>query len=71
MGYVPTDDALNLKGLKENVNMAELMRTDKEFWNVECRAIKTFFDEQVGRSLPPEIAEQLKLLEERIKKSPM
>lgn len=70
VGYLPTDDALNLTGLHEKVNVSELMKVDKDFWINECRAIKAFFDDQVGRSLPSEIAEQLKMLEERIKKSP-
>lgn len=70
LGYVPTDDALNLSGLTEPVNIAELMRVDKDFWMKECRDIKTFFDEQVGRSLPQAIAEQLAMLKERITKSP-
>ncbi|CAN7992349.1 unnamed protein product, partial [Ixodes hexagonus] len=70
LGYVPTDDALNLTGLRETVNVAELMRVDRDFWGRECQAIKTFFEEQVGRSLPPEIAEQLVDLEERIRKAP-
>ncbi|KAH7978804.1 hypothetical protein HPB49_006782 [Dermacentor silvarum] len=69
LGYVPTDDALNLKGLTEPINMAELMRVDKEFWLKECRDIKTFFDEQVGRSLPQAIADQLTALKERISKA--
>ncbi|KAL3259351.1 hypothetical protein MRX96_002011 [Rhipicephalus microplus] len=69
LGYVPTDDALDLTGLTEPINMAELMRVDKEFWLKECRDIKTFFDEQVGRSLPQPIADQLTELKERIMKT--
>ncbi|KAG0438474.1 hypothetical protein HPB47_016997 [Ixodes persulcatus] len=56
LGYLPTDDALNLEGLREQVNVAELMRVDRDFWSKECQAVRTFFDEQVGRSLPAEIA---------------
>ncbi|XP_029842784.2 phosphoenolpyruvate carboxykinase, cytosolic [GTP] isoform X1 [Ixodes scapularis] len=67
LGYLPTDDALNLEGLREQVNVAELMRVDRDFWSKECQAVRTFFDEQVGRSLPAEIAGQLTKLEERIK----
>ncbi|CAN8001782.1 unnamed protein product, partial [Ixodes pacificus] len=67
LGYLPTDDALNLEGLREQVNVAELMRVDRDFWSKECQAVRTFFDEQVGRSLPAEIADQLTKLEERIK----
>ncbi|KAK8771273.1 hypothetical protein V5799_025483 [Amblyomma americanum] len=70
LGYVPTDDARNLSLLSEPVSIVELMRVDKEFWIKECGDIKAFFDEQVGRSLPPAIADKLAMLKERIMKSP-
>ncbi len=67
IGYLPTKEDLNLKGLdisEEDLN--ELLNVDKEVWLDEVAQIKEFyagFDR-----LPEELAEQLKALEERLNK---
>ncbi|NWR48846.1 PCKGC protein, partial [Regulus satrapa] len=66
IGYIPTDAALNLKGL-ENVNLTELFEISKEFWEKEVEEIKQYFEVQVNADLPYEIERELLALEMRIK----
>ncbi|NXO38478.1 PCKGC protein, partial [Locustella ochotensis] len=66
IGYVPTDAALNLKGL-EDVNLTELFEISKEFWEKEVEEIKQYFEVQVNADLPYEIERELLALEMRIK----
>ncbi|XP_017929445.1 phosphoenolpyruvate carboxykinase, cytosolic [GTP] isoform X2 [Manacus vitellinus] len=66
IGYIPTDSALNLKGLKD-VNLTELFGISKEFWEKEVEEIKQYFEVQVNADLPYEIERELLALEMRIK----
>ncbi|NXG13732.1 PCKGC protein, partial [Grallaria varia] len=66
IGYIPTDAALNLKGL-ENINLTELFDISKEFWEKEVEEIKQYFEVQVNADLPYEIERELRALEMRIK----
>ncbi|NXD20817.1 PCKGC protein, partial [Spelaeornis formosus] len=66
IGYIPTDAALNLKGL-EDVNLTELFDISKEFWEKEVEEIKQYFEVQVNADLPYEIEKELLALETRIK----
>uniref|UniRef100_A0A8D2NWS3 Phosphoenolpyruvate carboxykinase, cytosolic [GTP] n=1 Tax=Zosterops lateralis melanops TaxID=1220523 RepID=A0A8D2NWS3_ZOSLA len=66
IGYIPTDAALNLKGL-EDVNLTELFDISKEFWEKEVEEIKQYFEVQVNADLPYEIERELLALEVRIK----
>ncbi|NXA82816.1 PCKGC protein, partial [Thryothorus ludovicianus] len=66
IGYIPTDAALNLKGL-EDVNLTELFHISKEFWEKEVEEIKQYFEVQVNADLPYEIERELLALEMRIK----
>ncbi|NXR26717.1 PCKGC protein, partial [Cinclus mexicanus] len=66
IGYIPTDAALNLKGL-EDVNLTELFEISKEFWEKEVEEIKQYFEVQVNADLPYEIERELLALEMRIK----
>ncbi|NWU00725.1 PCKGC protein, partial [Urocynchramus pylzowi] len=66
IGYIPTDAALNLKGL-EDVNLTELFGISKEFWEKEVEEIKQYFEVQVNADLPYEIERELLALEMRIK----
>ncbi|NWR84108.1 PCKGC protein, partial [Furnarius figulus] len=66
IGYIPTDTALNLKGL-EDVNLRELFDISKEFWEKEVEEIKQYFEVQVNADLPYEIERELLALEMRIK----
>uniref|UniRef100_A0A8C3QRL0 Phosphoenolpyruvate carboxykinase, cytosolic [GTP] n=1 Tax=Cyanoderma ruficeps TaxID=181631 RepID=A0A8C3QRL0_9PASS len=66
IGYIPTDAALNLKGL-EDVNLTELFDISKEFWEKEVEEIKQYFEVQLNADLPYEIERELLALEMRIK----
>ncbi|NWW07751.1 PCKGC protein, partial [Oreocharis arfaki] len=66
IGYIPTDAALNLKGL-EDINLTELFDVSKEFWEKEVEEIKQYFEVQVNADLPYEIERELLALEMRIK----
>ncbi|NXB54544.1 PCKGC protein, partial [Leucopsar rothschildi] len=66
IGYIPTDSALNLKGL-EDVNLTELFDISKEFWEKEVEEIKQYFEVQVNADLPYEIEREVLALEMRIK----
>jgi len=65
IGYVPTEGSLCLDGLKEDVDLEAIFSTPKDFWLEEVKEIRTYFDNQVGDSLPQEIVHQLNQLETR------
>ncbi|KAL4655746.1 phosphoenolpyruvate carboxykinase, cytosolic-like [Arapaima gigas] len=66
VGYLPAQGALNLKGLRQQVNLEELFELPREFWEQEVREIRAYFETQVNNDLPYEIERQLELLEQRI-----
>lgn len=66
VGYVPTDGALRLDGLREDVNMRELFYLPQDFWLNECEEIGQYLSDQVGDDLPDEIGKQLAELKERV-----
>ncbi|XP_045583742.1 phosphoenolpyruvate carboxykinase, cytosolic [GTP] isoform X2 [Procambarus clarkii] len=68
IGLLPKASSMNLSGLQESVDMDELFRLPKNFWEQEVRDIGRYFDEQVGDDLPNEVREQLRLLEKRVEK---
>lgn len=69
IGMVPTPGSLNVSGFnKEDVDMDELFRLPKDFWQQEVQSIRKYFTEQVGEDLPNEISEELNKLEKRVEK---
>ncbi|XP_012286768.1 phosphoenolpyruvate carboxykinase [GTP] [Orussus abietinus] len=66
IGLIPKSGSLNLEGIEENLNMEELFRIPKDFWQKETKDLKTFFDAQVGKDLPTAVAVELDNLEKRI-----
>lgn len=66
IGYIPTENALNLKGLQEEVDMGGLFDLPKDFWQEECSSIRKYFDEQVNVDLPEKITDELNDLEKRV-----
>ncbi|XP_071957603.1 phosphoenolpyruvate carboxykinase, cytosolic [GTP]-like isoform X2 [Antedon mediterranea] len=66
IGLVPTKGSINTDNL-EPVDMDAIFDLPKEFWEKEVQSIRTYFDEQVNRDLPEEIANQLNALEERVR----
>ena len=65
IGHVPVEGSLCLDGLKEEVDLEAIFSTPKQFWMEEVEELKTYFSQQVGKSLPEEIMHQLKQLETR------
>ncbi|XP_008840728.1 phosphoenolpyruvate carboxykinase, cytosolic [GTP] isoform X1 [Nannospalax galili] len=65
IGYVPKDNALNLKGLGD-VNVEELFGISKEFWEKEVEEIERYLEDQVNADLPYEIERELQALKQRI-----
>ncbi|KAF7279704.1 phosphoenolpyruvate carboxykinase [GTP]-like isoform X1 [Rhynchophorus ferrugineus] len=68
VGLIPKKDALNLEGLKETIDTDELFSLSKDFWSEEAQAIDNYFQDQVGKDLPQDIANQLKNLKEQVDK---
>jgi len=65
IGYIPAKNSLCLEGLKDEVDMEAIFSTPKQFWLDEVSELKSYFNDQVGDSLPKEILEQLEALESR------
>ena len=65
IGHVPAEGSLCLDGLEEEVDLEAIFSTPKQFWMEEVEELKTYFSQQVGKSLPEEIMHQLKQLETR------
>jgi phosphoenolpyruvate carboxykinase (GTP) len=66
IGYVPTSDSLDLKGLnikKEDVE--KVLEVKNDDWKKEVPAQKEFFD-KFGNRLPKEMTEELKAFEKRL-----
>ncbi|XP_064097996.1 phosphoenolpyruvate carboxykinase, cytosolic [GTP]-like [Macrobrachium nipponense] len=69
VGILPKPSSLKMEGLEnQNIDLDELFRLPKDFWQKEVRDIAKYFSEQVGDYLPNEIAEELKKLDKRIEK---
>uniref|UniRef100_A0A3P9IBV6 Phosphoenolpyruvate carboxykinase, cytosolic [GTP] n=1 Tax=Oryzias latipes TaxID=8090 RepID=A0A3P9IBV6_ORYLA len=67
VGFLPCGGSLNLQGLKQKVDLDELFSLDKEFWQKEVEDVKKYFNNQVNDDLPNEMAQQLELLQQRVK----
>uniref|UniRef100_A0A8C5KCX9 Phosphoenolpyruvate carboxykinase, cytosolic [GTP] n=1 Tax=Jaculus jaculus TaxID=51337 RepID=A0A8C5KCX9_JACJA len=65
IGYVPKEDALNVKGLR-GVNLEELFAISKEFWEKEIEDIEQYLEDQVNADLPCEIKREVQALKQRI-----
>jgi len=69
VGLMPTPGSLNINGLDDqDLDMDELFKLPKDFWEQEVRDIETYFDEQVGEDLPNEVREELQKLSKRVEK---
>jgi len=64
----PAPGAINTSGTKVTAaEMDELLNVDKEAWLAEVESIKANYV-SYGAKLPKELAEQLELLESKLKK---
>lgn len=66
IGLLPKSGSINLENLNDNVNMTELLRLPKNFWQKEVKDLKEYFDTQVGSDLPDAIAMELTRLTENV-----
>ena len=66
VGMVPRQGSLEMSGIEGEVDWEQLFSLPKEFWEEECAELKRYFSDQVGDSLPEEIAEQLENLRSRV-----
>ena len=68
IGFLPTADAIDLKGLEGEVSAAdldELLKVDVEGWKKELAMIKEHYA-KFGNRLPKELVKQLEALEARL-----
>lgn len=68
IGLIPKLNSINLDGIKENVDMDELFRLPKDFWQKEAVNLKEYLDSQVGDDLPKQIITQLDTLKKNVDK---
>ncbi|KYN11900.1 PREDICTED: phosphoenolpyruvate carboxykinase [GTP]-like [Trachymyrmex cornetzi] len=66
IGLLPKPGSLNLENLTHNVNMTELFRLPKTFWQKEVEDLREYFDAQVGNDLPKAIAKELNRLSDNV-----
>lgn len=66
IGLLPKPGYINLENLNDNVNMTELFRLPKNFWQKEVEDLREYFDAQVGSDLPDAIAMELTRLSDNI-----
>lgn len=67
IGFLPKSGEIDLRGLKDKVDMEELFSIPKKFWTEEIAELRQYFSQQVGTSLPKQITQQLGDLEARLK----
>jgi phosphoenolpyruvate carboxykinase (GTP) len=68
IGNIPTPTGLNTNGL-DKFDYDSLFSVPKDFWLDEVKYMKKYFDEQVGKYLPKEVANQLEQLGKRVEQS--
>ncbi|XP_078045578.1 phosphoenolpyruvate carboxykinase [GTP] [Augochlora pura] len=67
IGLLPKLDSFNLENMKSVVNMDELFRLPRNFWQKEVEQLRDYFDAQVGDDLPQAILSELDSLANKIK----
>lgn len=66
VGIIPTEDGIDVSGLKPEPDMEACFELPRDFWMDEVKAIRKYFEEQVGDDLPDMIREELDHLEQRV-----
>ncbi|CAL1678913.1 unnamed protein product [Lasius platythorax] len=66
IGLLPKPGSINLENLNDNVNITELFRLPKSFWQKEIKDLREYFDAQVGSDLPDAIALELTRLSDNV-----
>ena len=68
LGYLPNIEDIYLEGTDvTSEQLSELLNIDTALWLEEVSGIREFYD-KIGDTLPAELAEELKELEESLKK---
>lgn len=66
IGLLPKSNSFNLENMKHEVNMDELFRLPRDFWQKEVEQLRDYFDAQVGDDLPQAIRSELDSLASKI-----
>lgn len=66
IGLLPKLESFNLENLKTKIDMKELFRLPKSFWQEEVKELREYFDVQVGDDLPSIIRSELELLSSNV-----
>ena len=67
IGYIPTEDAIDVKGLELQHNaLKKLLEVDHDAWVEEVKSIREYY-QTIGEKLPRELVEELDKLEKRLK----
>ena len=66
IGLLPKPGSINLENLTDNVNITELFRLPKTFWQKEVEDLREYFDAQIGNDLPKAIAKELNRLSDNV-----
>ncbi|XP_065186353.1 phosphoenolpyruvate carboxykinase, cytosolic [GTP]-like [Sycon ciliatum] len=66
IGFVPSQNAIDTDGLKDDVPMDRLLDVNKHLWTEELKAVKQYLEKQNGNDLPQELRSQLRELEDRL-----
>jgi phosphoenolpyruvate carboxykinase (GTP) len=72
IGFLPKEGSINISGLEsyKDLDMKELMRLPKAFWQEEIKEIRHFFETEVADDLPQEIRHELDIMEKDINEMP-
>eukprot|EP00111_Clytia_hemisphaerica_P024730 TCONS_00072895-protein len=70
VGYLPENDALDLNGLDEDLNMKELMSVPTDYWMEQLDDIEKYYNQQFGEDIPQQLWDEVHSFRERLTKSP-
>lgn len=64
IGYLPAENSINLDGISyPHLDMKELFRLSKDFWQKEMKDVRTFLETEVAADLPDDIRHELDQVE--------
>jgi len=66
IGYLPKKGSINMEGLEKPVDWEELFSLPKEYWKSDSKEIHTFFEQQIGADIPPDMRKEMEAQEKRI-----
>lgn len=66
IGIVPSQQALNLTGLAQNIDHKQLFDIDYDFWKKECADVLKYLEDQTQSDLPAEIIKEIEGIKARL-----